>query len=193
MGTGPRDGLMTGLHERTGQPVGRVRLYIELTVLTIGWLMGGTVGVGTVMFGALIGQSVAVGLGIVAVHMQDRCVNVSRQGSAIITGSGIIEIRPDSGSNDLETEFFPLSSAAETKMTVIGTGAPATTTPGATASPFGGATAGAGAGPERPDGQAAPAPPKVKKYNTLGKTGLKVSDVSCGAISLLRCAARAMC
>jgi len=59
--------------------------------------------------------------------------------------SGIIEIRPDSGSNDLETEFFPLSSAAETKMTGIGTGAPATTTPGATASPFGGATAGAGA------------------------------------------------
>ncbi len=59
--------------------------------------------------------------------------------------AGIIEIRPDSGSNDLETEFFPLSSAAETKMTGIGTGAPATTTPGATASPFGGATAGAGA------------------------------------------------
>ena len=59
--------------------------------------------------------------------------------------SGIIEIRPDSGSNDLETEFFPLSSAAETKMTGIGTGAPTTTTPGATASPFGGATAGAGA------------------------------------------------
>jgi general secretion pathway protein D len=59
--------------------------------------------------------------------------------------AGIIEIRPDSGSNDLETEFFPLSSAAETKMTGIGTGAPASTTPGATASPFGGATAGAGA------------------------------------------------
>ena len=59
--------------------------------------------------------------------------------------AGIIEIRPDSGSNDLETEFFPLSSAAETKMTGIGTGAPAAATPGATASPFGGATAGAGA------------------------------------------------
>lgn len=59
--------------------------------------------------------------------------------------SGIIEIRPDSGSNDLETEFFPLSSAAETKMTGIGTGAPTTTTPGATASPFGAGTAGAGA------------------------------------------------
>ena len=58
--------------------------------------------------------------------------------------SGIIEIRPDSGSNDLETEFFPLSSAAETKMTGIGTGAPSAST-GGTPSPFGGATAGAGA------------------------------------------------
>ena len=66
MGTGPRDGLMTGIHERTGLPVGRVRLYIELTVLTVGWFLGGTVGVGTVLFGALIGQSVAVGLGIVS-------------------------------------------------------------------------------------------------------------------------------
>jgi len=57
--------------------------------------------------------------------------------------AGIVEIRPDSGSNDLETEFFPLSSAAETKMTGIGTGAaPAA---GAAPSPFGGATAGAGA------------------------------------------------
>jgi len=58
--------------------------------------------------------------------------------------AGIIEIRPDSGSNDLETEFFPLSSAAETKMTGIGTGAPSAST-GGTPSPFGGATAGAGA------------------------------------------------
>ena len=64
MGTGPRDGLMTGLHERTGLPVGRVRMFIELTVLTIGWLLGGTVGVGTAIFGGLIGQSVAVGLGL---------------------------------------------------------------------------------------------------------------------------------
>lgn len=64
MGTGPRDGLMTGIHERTGLPVGLVRMFIELTVLTVGWFLGGTVGVGTVIFGALIGQSVAVGLGV---------------------------------------------------------------------------------------------------------------------------------
>ena len=58
--------------------------------------------------------------------------------------AGVIEIRPDSGSNDLETEFFPLSSAAETKMTGIGTGIPASAG-AASASPFGAGTAGAGA------------------------------------------------
>jgi general secretion pathway protein D len=57
---------------------------------------------------------------------------------------GILEIRPDSGSNDLETEFFPLSSAAETKMTGLNTGVSASTTGGA-ANPFGGSAA-SGAG-----------------------------------------------
>jgi general secretion pathway protein D len=57
---------------------------------------------------------------------------------------GILEIRPDSGSNDLETEFFPLSSAAEMKMTGLNAGASASTTGGA-ANPFGaGATSGTG-------------------------------------------------
>jgi general secretion pathway protein D len=57
---------------------------------------------------------------------------------------GILEIRPDSGSNDLETEFFPLSSAAETKMTGLNAGVSASSTGGA-ANPFGaGATTGTG-------------------------------------------------
>ncbi len=64
-GPGPRDGWMTGLHHRTGWPVGRIRLLIEVTVLTAGWLLGGTVGVGTAVFALLIGQSVAVGLAVV--------------------------------------------------------------------------------------------------------------------------------
>lgn len=63
--------------------------------------------------------------------------------------AGIIEIRPDSGSNDLETEFFPLSSAAETKMTGIGTGVPVSPS-AAGASPFGAGTAGAGASDTNP-------------------------------------------
>lgn len=66
LGPGPRDGAMTGIHYRTGIRVGRVRLGIELVVLAIGWLMGGTVGIGTALFALLIGQSVAIFLGIVA-------------------------------------------------------------------------------------------------------------------------------
>lgn len=66
LGPGPRDGAMTGIHYRTGIRVGRVRLGIEIVVLFIGWLMGGTVGLGTALFALLIGQSVAIFLGIVA-------------------------------------------------------------------------------------------------------------------------------
>jgi uncharacterized protein len=66
LGPGPRDGAMTGLHYRTGVRVGRVRMAIEVTVLIIGFLMGGTVGVGTALFALLIGQSVAISLGILA-------------------------------------------------------------------------------------------------------------------------------
>jgi uncharacterized membrane protein YczE len=64
-GPGPRDGWMTGLHYRTGWPVGRIRLLIEVTVLSAGWLLGGTVGVGTALFAVLIGRSVALGLAVV--------------------------------------------------------------------------------------------------------------------------------
>ncbi len=65
MGPGPRDGLMTRIHLITGLPVGRVRLFIEISVLTLGWLMGGQVGLGTVLFGVLIGYSVSMWLKIV--------------------------------------------------------------------------------------------------------------------------------
>ena len=66
LGPGPRDGAMTGIHYKTGSRVGRARLGIEVVVLIIGWLMGGTVGIGTALFALLIGQSVAIFLGIVA-------------------------------------------------------------------------------------------------------------------------------
>jgi uncharacterized membrane protein YczE len=65
LGTGPRDGLMTGLHYKTGIRVGRVRLGIELIALIIGAVLGGSVGVGTALFALLIGQSVAISLGVV--------------------------------------------------------------------------------------------------------------------------------
>ena len=66
LGPGPRDGAMTGIHFKTGIRVGRVRMGIEIVVLTIGWLMGGRVGIGTALFPLLIAQSVAISLGIVA-------------------------------------------------------------------------------------------------------------------------------
>ena len=65
LGTGPRDGLMTGLHYRTGIRVGRVRLMLEISALIAGALLGGTLGVGTALFALLIGQSVAISLGVV--------------------------------------------------------------------------------------------------------------------------------
>ncbi|BBY78226.1 membrane protein [Mycolicibacterium parafortuitum] len=58
MGPGPRDGLMTGLVVRTGRSVRLVRTTIEVTVLTAGWLLGGTVGVGTVVYAFGIGPLV---------------------------------------------------------------------------------------------------------------------------------------
>jgi uncharacterized membrane protein YczE len=66
LGPGPRDGLMTGLHFKTGIRVGRVRLAIESSVFVLGWLLGGTVGLGTLLFAGLIGQSIAVALGVVS-------------------------------------------------------------------------------------------------------------------------------
>lgn len=62
LGPGPRDGWMTGIHQRTGWPVARVRMGIEVIVLTAGWLLGGTIGLGTLAFAALIGPSVGYGL-----------------------------------------------------------------------------------------------------------------------------------
>ena len=64
-GPGPRDGWMTGLHHRTGRPVGQIRLMIEVVVLVIGVALGGTFGIGTVLFALLIGQAVALGLQVV--------------------------------------------------------------------------------------------------------------------------------
>ena len=66
LGPGPRDGLMTAIHNRSGVRIGRVRLAIESSVLVAGWLLGGTVGLGTLLFALFIGQSIAVSLGVVS-------------------------------------------------------------------------------------------------------------------------------
>lgn len=74
LGPGPRDGLMTGIHQRTGIAVTPVRLSIEVLVLGAGWLLGGTVGLGTVMFALLIGPSVGYGLRVVGRVARSRTV-----------------------------------------------------------------------------------------------------------------------
>lgn len=59
-GPGPRDGLMTGLHRRTGWPIGMVRTGIEAGVLLAGWAMGGDAGWGTLVFALAIGPMCAI-------------------------------------------------------------------------------------------------------------------------------------
>lgn len=73
-GPGPRDGLMTGLHSRFGLPIWLVRTAIEGTVLLLGWLLGGSVGLGTVAFALLIGPMINVSLPVFLVPERTRAV-----------------------------------------------------------------------------------------------------------------------
>ncbi len=65
LGPGPRDGLMTGLQKKTNLPIAVVRGFLEITVVSIGWYLGGTVGIGTLLFAFGIGPAVALGLFLV--------------------------------------------------------------------------------------------------------------------------------
>ena len=65
LGAGPRDGLMIGLQKVTNLPVAAVRAFLEISVVSIGWYLGGTVGVGTLLFAFGIGPCVALGLFLV--------------------------------------------------------------------------------------------------------------------------------
>ena len=65
LGPGPRDGLMTGIQRKTKLPIAAVRAFIEITVVSIGWYLGGTVGIGTLLFAFGIGPAVAFGLFLV--------------------------------------------------------------------------------------------------------------------------------
>jgi len=62
LGAGPRDGLMTGLQAATGLPIATIRIGLEVTVVSIGWYLGGIVGVGTLLFAFAVGPCVAVGI-----------------------------------------------------------------------------------------------------------------------------------
>ena len=65
LGAGPRDGLMVGLQNKTNLPISAVRASLEITVVSVGWYLGGTVGVGTLLFAFGIGPCVALGLYLV--------------------------------------------------------------------------------------------------------------------------------
>ena len=84
LGPGPRDGLMTGLHLRFGWSIRRARTAIELTVLVVGFLLGGTVGLGTVVFALGIGPLVQV-----ALRLFDREGRVSRRRRAALAAEGL--------------------------------------------------------------------------------------------------------
>ena len=65
LGPGPRDGLMTGIQKKTNLPIAAVRAFLEITVVSVGWYLGGTVGIGTLLFAFGIGPAVALGLFLV--------------------------------------------------------------------------------------------------------------------------------
>jgi uncharacterized membrane protein YczE len=65
LGAGPRDGLMIGLQKITNLPIAAVRGLLEISVMSIGWYLGGTVGIGTLLFAFGIGPCVALGLFLV--------------------------------------------------------------------------------------------------------------------------------
>lgn len=81
LGPGPRDGLMTGLHTRLGIPIWVARAAIELTVLGAGWLLGGSVGLGTVAFALLIGPLVHRALPLLARRPRTAEVLISADGT----------------------------------------------------------------------------------------------------------------
>ena len=65
LGAGPRDGLMIGLQKISNLPIAVVRATLEITVVSVGWYLGGTVGIGTLLFAFGIGPCVALGLYLV--------------------------------------------------------------------------------------------------------------------------------
>jgi uncharacterized membrane protein YczE len=83
LGPGPRDGLMTGLHLRFGWSIRRARTGIELSVLILGFLAGGTIGIGTIVFALGIGPAVQV-----ALRVFDREGRVSARRRAALEARG---------------------------------------------------------------------------------------------------------
>jgi uncharacterized membrane protein YczE len=94
-GTGPRDGLMTGLVRRTGWSIRLVRTSLEITVLALGWLLGGTVGLGTVLYAVAIGPLVQLFLRWCIVELpeqpgpQRRVASITEESSVTMTSTDV--------------------------------------------------------------------------------------------------------
>jgi uncharacterized membrane protein YczE len=86
LGPGPRDGLMTGLHHRFGWSIRRARTLVEVTVLALGWLLGGSIGIGTVAFAFGIGPLVQFFLGVF-----DRTGRLARRATDLDAAPGAAE------------------------------------------------------------------------------------------------------
>jgi len=87
-GPGPRDGLMTGMNARLGWPIWLCRALVEITVLAIGWLLGGNVGIGTILFAVLIGPLVHI-----ALPLLDTRRSSSPERETIVTSAGVTSAR----------------------------------------------------------------------------------------------------
>ena len=71
LGPGPRDGLMTGCQKATNLPIAWVRVFLEITVISIGYLLGGTIGIATIIFAFGIGPAVSMGLYLIALISEE--------------------------------------------------------------------------------------------------------------------------
>lgn len=98
-GPGPRDGLMTGLVRRTGRSFRLVRTSIEITVLAVGWLLGGVVGLGTVLYAVLIGPVVQVFLPIFTVPL-DLPLATSPEDVATPAAAGVTRVSGVEGQHE---------------------------------------------------------------------------------------------
>lgn len=85
-GPGPRDGLMTGLHVRLRRPIWLVRTCLEVTVVLIGWALGGIVGVGTLLFALLVGPLCEFFLRVFAVPVDSNPGRAPRTGPVPVEG-----------------------------------------------------------------------------------------------------------
>lgn len=86
LGPGPRDGLMTGLARRTGWPIRRVRTILEVTVLSTGWLLGGSVGLGTVVYALAIGPLIQLMIPLVTGRLPGFDTPPPRQSAEAVRG-----------------------------------------------------------------------------------------------------------